>query len=188
MNKLHAHIYSAKNNKWITDTLKLPTYLRPCSPHGAIWIGALCLPCGEKLPKCRNFDQSEPNLAANSRPTVYTIMPNFIWISLLCHLLGTKKHNFGQILTFGAPAPSPITNEGQVEIRCARADQRYMLTCQIYSRSVCSVALWRRKTPHFAIFGLQHFVVSPVGGNLSKLNTGAQLQTFPYPTVSGSFL
>jgi len=26
--------------------------------------------------------------------------------------------------------------------------------------------------------------MSPVGGNLRKLNTGAQLQTFPYPTVS----
>jgi len=30
-------------------------------------------------------------------------------------------------------------------------------------------------------------VVSPVGGNLRKLNMGAQLQTFPYPTVSKSF-
>jgi len=30
--------------------------------------------------------------------------------------------------------------------------------------------------------------VSPVGSSLRKLNTGAQLQTFPYPTVSKSFL
>jgi len=30
--------------------------------------------------------------------------------------------------------------------------------------------------------------LSPVGGDLKKLNTGAQLQTFPYPTVSKSFL
>jgi len=30
--------------------------------------------------------------------------------------------------------------------------------------------------------------VSTVGGNLRKLNTGAQLQTFPYPTASKSFL
>jgi len=44
---------------------------------------------------------------------------------------------------------------------------------------VYSVALWRRKTPSFAFFGLQHLVVSP---------TGAQLQSFPYPTVSKSFL
>jgi len=28
------HTYSAKINKWIAGTLKLPTYLRPRSPHG----------------------------------------------------------------------------------------------------------------------------------------------------------
>ena len=37
-------------------------------------------------------------------------------------------------------------------------------------------------------FGLRHLVVSPIGNRLTKLNTGAQLQTFPYPTVSKSFL
>jgi len=37
-------------------------------------------------------------------------------------------------------------------------------------------------------FGLWHLVVSPIGSSLRKLNTGAQLQTFPYPTVSKSFL
>jgi len=31
-------------------------------------------------------------------------------------------------------------------------------------------------------------VVSPIGNSLTKLNTGAQLQTFPYPTASKSFL
>jgi len=30
--------------------------------------------------------------------------------------------------------------------------------------------------------------MSTVGGNVRKLNTGAQLQTFPYPTASKSFL
>jgi len=55
------------------------------------------------------------------------------------------------------------------------------------SRSVYSVALWWRKIPIFAVFGLQHLVVSPTGSSLRKLNTGAQLQTFPYPTVSKSF-
>jgi len=37
-------------------------------------------------------------------------------------------------------------------------------------------------------FGLRHLVVSPVGGNLRKLNTDAQPQTFPYPTASILFL
>jgi len=36
MNKPHAHIYSAKINKCIAGTLKLPTYLWPRSPHGAL--------------------------------------------------------------------------------------------------------------------------------------------------------
>ena len=31
-------------------------------------------------------------------------------------------------------------------------------------------------------------MLSPIGNSLTKLNTCAQLQTFPYPTVSKSFL
>jgi len=37
---------------------------------------------------------------------------------------------------------------------------------------------------HF--FGLRHLVVPPTGSSLKKLSTGAQLQTFPYPTASDS--
>ena len=45
------------------------------------------------------------------------------------------------------------------------------------------------KTPNFCrFFGLRHLVLSPVGIILRKLSTGAQLQTFPYPTASKSFL
>jgi len=44
------------------------------------------------------------------------------------------------------------------------------------------------KPPNFTILLTSAFVVSPVGGNLRKLNTGAQLQSFAYPTVSKSFL
>ena len=44
------------------------------------------------------------------------------------------------------------------------------------------------KPQFLTFFGLQHLVMSTVGGNLRKLNTGAQLQTFPYPTASKSFL
>ena len=43
--------------------------------------------------------------------------------------------------------------------------------------------------PNFCrFFGLQHLVLSPFGNSLTKLNTGAQLQTFPYPTASKVFL
>jgi len=44
------------------------------------------------------------------------------------------------------------------------------------------------KTPSFAFFRLRHLVMPTVGGNLRKLNTVAQLQSFPYTSVSKSFL
>jgi len=44
------------------------------------------------------------------------------------------------------------------------------------------------ENPKFSHFGLWHFVVSPIGSERRKLNAGAQLQTFPHPTVSKLFL
>jgi len=44
------------------------------------------------------------------------------------------------------------------------------------------------KPQFLSFFRLRHLVMSTVGGNLRKLNTGAQLQTFPYPPTSKSFL
>ena len=49
----------------------------------------------------------------------------------------------------------------------------------------CPLAAKKQFLP---FFGFRHLVMSTVGGNLRKLNTGAQLQTFPYPTASKSFL
>ena len=80
----------------------------------------------------------------------------------------------------------PFTDEGQ--IRSAIADPRSTLMCQISSRSVYSVTLCRQKNQFLPYFGFWHLVVSPIGSSLRNLNTGAQLQTFPYPTVSKSFL
>ena len=37
-------------------------------------------------------------------------------------------------------------------------------------------------------FGIRHLEMSPIGINLRKLSMGAELQTFPYPTASKSFL
>jgi len=52
-----------------------------------------------------------------------------------------------------------------------------------------SLAAKKLGKPQFLpFFGLRHLVVSPVGSSLRKLNTGAQLQTFPYPTALKSFL
>ena len=79
-----------------------------------------------------------------------------------------------------------FTNEGQ--IWCATADPRSTFTCEIWSRSVYSVILWRQKTPIFVAFWTSALVMSPIGINLRKWCTGAQLQTFAYPTASKSFL
>ena len=40
------------------------------------------------------------------------------------------------------------------------------------------------KPQKLPFFGLRHFVVSPIGSSLRKLNTGAQLKTFPYAMAS----
>jgi len=72
----------------------------------------------------------------------------------LSRLSVAKNHNFGHILTFlRVLYQPPFTDESQ--IWCAIADPRCTLTCQISSRSVYSVALWRRKswkTPNFCRF------------------------------------
>ena len=65
-----------------------------------------------------------------------------------------------------------------------------------YVPNFVSIGLFCRplaaKIPNFChiwpYFGLRHLVVSPVGNSLTKLNTAAQLQTFPYPMISKSFL
>jgi len=52
-----------------------------------------------------------------------------------------------------------------------------------------SIGLFSRQNPQFLpFFLLRHLVLSPIGNSLRKLNTGAQLQTFPYPTASKPFL
>ena len=89
-------------------------------------------------------------------------------MSSLCRLPVAKNYNFGQILTFcGLLYRRPFTDEGH--IWCAIADPRSTLKCQISSRSVYSVVLWRRKTPNFChilpYFGLRHLVVSPIGNS-----------------------
>jgi len=63
----------------------------------------------------------------------------------------------------------------------------------VYVPKFVSIGLFCRplaaKSPQFLLFfGLRYLVVSTVGCNLRKLNMSAQLQTFPYPTASKSFL
>jgi len=122
-------------------------------------------------------------MAWDSTHMVYADTPNLIWLCSLCWLPVAKNHNFGQILTLGDPCTEPLL---PMRAKFGTADQRSMLTYQILCRLVYFVTLWRRK-PQTLPFYWQHFVVTPVGSILRKMNTGAQLQKFPYPTVSKSF-
>ena len=96
-----------------------------------------------------------------------------------------KNCNFVQISIYGDSC-TPFTDKGQ--IWHATADPRYTLTCQISSRSVYSVAFWRRKPPNFAVFWTSAFCGVASWWKSEKVEHGAQLQTFPYPMVLKSFL
>jgi len=133
----------------------------------------------------------------------------------LCRIPVARNHNFAQILTFlGAPVPTPFYRWGSNLVcyssvlhakfwanfdflgapvptsfdqwgpnshcMCLRA--KFCLDRFILSPSV------GKKTQFLPFFGLRHLVLSPIGNSLTKLNTGAQLQTFPYPTASKLFL
>ena len=107
----------------------------------------------------------------------------------LCRHPGAKNHNFGQILTFVMLLYRPhFTDEGQ--IWCAIVDLGYTLA---YMPNFVSIGLFCRpllaKNRQFLpFFGFRLLVMSPIGSSLRKLNTGAQLQTFPYSTASKLFL
>jgi len=78
----------------------------------------------------------------------------------LCRLPVAKDNNFGQILTFLELLYRPrFTDEDQ--IWRSIADQWRTLICQIWSRSVYSVALCWRKPPIFAVFWNLAFSVVP---------------------------
>jgi len=100
---------------------------------------------------------------------------------------GDQNVNYGQILTLGESCTDPtFTNEGQ--IGCAGADPWCTLTCQIMCWSVYSVAPWWQKTTHFPAFWNSALLGVGSWQQLKKWIMGAQPQTFPYPTISKSFL
>jgi len=119
---------------------------------------------------------------------VYTYRPNFIRMRSLCRLPVAKNHNFGQILTFlGAPVPTPFYRWRPHLVCYSRP------TVYVYLQNFVSIGLFCLPLPatnpnfcRFLDFGI--LVMSPFGINLRKLMPGAQLQTFPYPTVSKPFL
>ena len=99
---------------------------------------------------------------------------------------GGQNHNFGQILRLGILYRPSFTDEGQ--IWCPRADPRYMLTCQISPQSVSSLALWRRKTPIFAVFWTSAFSDVANWQQSEKVEHGCTTTKLPLSKVSKSFL
>ena len=73
----------------------------------------------------------------------------------------------------------PFTDEGQMW--CAIADPRSTLTCQTSSRSVYSVALWRRKNPIFAIFWTSAFSVVANWQQSDKVEHRCTTTNLPLP-------
>ena len=104
----------------------------------------------------------------------------------LCRLPVAKNHNFGHILTFGGPSTDPLL------------PMRAKFSVLEQTHGVLSTAKFRlgrfilspsggENPQFFAVFGIPHLVVSPADSSLRKLNTGAQLQTFPYPRHQNRF-
>jgi len=105
----------------------------------------------------------------------------------LCRLPVAKNHNFGQILTFLGHLYRPSFTDDD-HIWCAIADHGIRLHAK-FRLDRCILSPSGGENPQFLpYFRLQHLVVSPIGSNPRKLSTSAQVQTFPYPTVSKSFL
>ena len=100
----------------------------------------------------------------------------------LCRLQVAKKHIFLAIFDIWGLLYRPFTDEGQ--IWRATADPRIRLPVKFRLDRFILSSCGGEKPPIFAVFGLRHLVVSPVGINLRKLSTSAQPQTFPYPTAS----
>ena len=84
---------------------------------------------------------------------VYTYMPNFIWMCLLCHLLVAKNHNFTQILAFrGLLYQAPLGPN----LVCYSRPTVYAYVPNFFSIGY-SVALCWRKPPIFAVFWTSAF-------------------------------
>jgi len=95
---------------------------------------------------------------------------NFMWIGVQCCPCGAKKtpkyHYFDQ-------PPLPM----KVKIGLLVQTLGLCLHAKFGIGFILSPS--DSKNAKFCHFGLRHFVVSPVGGDLIKLNMVAQLQTFP---------
>ena len=103
---------------------------------------------------------------------------------------GQKPQFWANFDIFGASVSNPFTDEAKYMV-CYSRPEVYAYVLGFVSICLFCRPLAAKKNQFchsLPYFGLRHLVVSPFGSSLRKLNTGAQLQTFPYPTVSESFL
>jgi len=111
----------------------------------------------------------------------------------LCRFPVAKNHNFGKSLIFGGPCTDPLLPVRAKfsvleQTRGVRLPAKFRLDRFILSPS-------GGENPQFLPFfwtsafsDVAHWQQYEKGSSMRKLNTGAQLQTFPYPTASKSFL
>jgi len=103
----------------------------------------------------------------------------------LCRLALTKNYNFGQILTFWGSCTDPLL---PTRAKFGVLQQTHGIRAKFRLDRFILSPFGGEKKQFLPYFRLQHLLVSPVGSNLRKLSTGARLLTFPYLTVSKSFL
>jgi len=142
-----------KHNFWQILTLGVPV-LTPFTDESQIW--------------CAIADPRSTLTRQISSECVHCV--SFRW---------PKTTLFGQILIFfGLLYRAPFTGF-EDQIWCAIADPGYTLTCQISSRSVYSVALWRRKPPIFAFFWISAFSVVANWQQSEKVEHGCTTANLP---------
>ena len=101
----------------------------------------------------------------------------------LCHLFAVA-HFLEEILRHDLYSSESIPTTSETDNQNAESAEQF-----VYDRCGDEDASREFLLEHILpYFGLRHLVVSPIGNSLTKLNTSAQLQTFPYPMVSKSFL
>jgi len=100
----------------------------------------------------------------------------------------TIIYNHANLTNFGisvASVPTPVADHGQ--IWPARVSTRSTFTTQVSSGSVYCFVSSAEKPKIWLCFHIQHSAVAPPIAEETQLEAGAQLQTFPYPTISKAF-
>jgi len=87
-----------------------------------------------------------------------------------------------------APVPTPFY-QWETNLVCYSRPSVYAYVPNFrLGQFIVSPSGGEKKNNFCGFFVPRHLVVSPIGSSLRKLSTGAQLQTFRYPTASKSFL